>query len=92
VIVRLMGEGQYDVADDLVHELNTHDDQVEAALASADEAALRAALEELAGIVRRRGSRLAEDSLVPSDIVLPPSDATLREVVDLLGEDGLVPG
>jgi hypothetical protein len=92
VIVRLMGEGQYEVADDFVDELNMHDDQVEAALALADEAAMRSALEELAGIVRRRGSRLAEDALVPSDIVLPPADATLRELADMLGEGGLVPG
>ncbi len=92
MIVRLLGEGQFDLADDLLAELNRHDDQVEAALKAGDDAALRTALDALAGIVRQRGSRLPDDALVPSDIVLPPVDATVREVAELLGEGGLVPG
>ncbi len=37
------------------------------------------------------GSPLPIDSLVSSDLVLPAPDATLDEVRDLLGDEGLVP-
>jgi len=92
VIVRLMGDGQYELPDDLLDELNRHDDAVEVALHASDEAAFRSALDGLTGVVRDRGARLPDDSLLPSDVVLPPPGASMQEVADLLGEDGLVPG
>jgi hypothetical protein len=38
------------------------------------------------------GTPVGEDVLVPSDLLLPHADATLDEVRDLLGEEGLIPG
>jgi hypothetical protein len=35
---------------------------------------------------------LADDTLQDSDLILPPSDATLDEVRQLLADDGLIPG
>jgi hypothetical protein len=35
---------------------------------------------------------LPDDEIVPSDLVLPASDASLDEVRELLGDDGLIPG
>ena len=32
------------------------------------------------------------DSLDESDLILPPPDATIDEVRELLGDDGLIPG
>ena len=42
--------------------------------------------------VRSRGVQLADDELLTSDVVLPPQDATAKEVRALLNEDGLIPG
>lgn len=92
MIVRLMGDGQYEVPDDVLDELNRHDDAVETALHAADEAAFRVALDALSSVVRDRGARLPDDSLLPSDVVLPPPAASMQEVADLLGDEGLVPG
>jgi hypothetical protein len=72
--------------------LNTLDDKVEAAVDAGDEDAFRPALEELLAAVRRTGSQLDLDELVDSDLVLPPGDASLDEVKDLLSDDGLIPG
>ena len=41
--------------------------------------------------VRQQGDRLEDDSLEESDLILPPSDATLEEVRALLTDEGLVP-
>jgi len=41
--------------------------------------------------VRTEGTRLEDDSLEDSDLILPPSDATMEEVRALLGDEGLVP-
>ena len=38
------------------------------------------------------GGPLPDDSLEPSEAVLPASDATLEEVRGMLREDGLIPG
>ena len=38
------------------------------------------------------GRRLPDESLADSDLILPPSDATIEEVRELLGDDGLIPG
>jgi hypothetical protein len=61
---------------------------------SGDEEAFTTALAALLDGVRRSGQPLAPDSLEDSDLILPPSDASLDEVRALLTEadDGLIPG
>ena len=63
MIVRILGEGQYDVDDDALDRLNALDAEVEAAVEAGDEAAFAAALTALHDGVRGVGtaacSRLA---------------------------------
>ena len=92
MIVRILGEGQLEVADDQLETLNELDRAVESTIESGDEAGFRAALTALLDGVRRTGTPLAEDSLEDSDLILPPSDATIDEVRQLLDDDGLIPG
>jgi hypothetical protein len=92
VIVRILGEGQFDVADDQLETLNQLDGAVEAAVESSDEAAFATSLTALLDGVRRVGTPAAEDSLEDSDLILPPADATIEEVRGLLEGDGLIPG
>jgi hypothetical protein len=42
--------------------------------------------------VRRSGHEVGLEELVDSDLVLPPADASLDEVKDLLSDEGLIPG
>ena len=91
MIVRIMGEGQWDVPDEHLDALNALDDALEQAVQSADEPAFRAEMTALLDAVRQQGDRVEDDSLEESDLVLPPSDATLEEVRALLGDEGLIP-
>jgi hypothetical protein len=92
VIVRILGEGQWDVADSHIDALNGPDSRVEKAVADGDHESFSSNLHELLAAVRTAGHTLPDDSLVDSDLILPPSDATLEEVRELLGDDGLIPG
>ena len=92
MIVRILGVGQLEVPDTELDQLNQLDAAVESAVESGDTDAFEAALTTLLDGVRRVGQPLAEDSLEDSDLILPPADATLAEVRDLLNDDGLIPG
>ena len=92
MIVRILGEGQLEVADDQLEPLNQLDAAVESAVESGDTDAFATALAALLDGVRRAGQPLPEDSLEDSDLILPPADATLDEVRELLSDDGLIPG
>lgn len=94
MIVRVMGEGQYRVDDAHADLLNSLDSGLERAVESGDGSAFRSALGDLLAQVRAVGERLPDDSLEPSDALLPAEDSTLDEVRELLSEssEGLIPG
>lgn len=92
MIVRILGEGQYDIADSDVDRLNALDAALEAAVAAGDEDAFATALSELLAGVRALGTAHEVDSLDVSDAVLPHEGASLAEVKELLEDDGLIPG
>ena len=92
MIIRILGEGQYDVADDAVAGLNTLDDTLEQAVDTGDDAVFTESLAGLLAAVRAAGTPLADDSLEDSDLILPPSDATIDEVREMLTGEGLIPG
>ncbi len=92
MIIRIMTEGQYDVPDDELEALNVLDAEVESAVLAGDADAFGAAFAQLLDRVRGHGEAVADDVIVDSDLVLPPGDAGLREVADMLGDSGLIPG
>jgi hypothetical protein len=91
VIVRLMGEGQFRVGDELLAQLNGLDDQAQAAADAGDETELDRVLDEMWSLVQADGERLSDDDLHPSDVVIPPSDLTLEETQQLFSDQGLIP-
>lgn len=94
MIVRVLGEGQYQVDDAHADLLNGLDSGLERAVESGDEEAFRSALTDLLAQVRAVGERLPDESLEPSDALLPAEDSSLDDVRTLLAEssEGLIPG
>ncbi len=94
MIVRVLGEGQYAVDEAHADLLNGLDSGLERAVESGDEASFRSSLAELLAQVRTVGERLPDDSLEPSDAVLPDESSSLEEVRALLSDssEGLIPG
>ena len=47
-------------------------------------------LHSLLDQVRAQGSPLSADTLEPSDLILPPQDASMDEVREMLTDEGLI--
>ena len=91
MIVRILGEGQWEVDPAHLDALNALDAAVERAVESGDDDAFRSSMAGLLDGVRKQGTRLEDDSLQESDFILPPADATIDEVRALMTDEGLVP-
>jgi hypothetical protein len=92
MIVRILGEGQYDVPDAALAELNRADADLQNAADASDPDRFGHALRALLGDVRRLGTPLPDREITASDLVLPAEDTPLTEVVAMLGDEGLIPG
>ncbi len=92
MIVRIMGEGQVKLSDSHLPELNKLDDELLVEMENGDGPGFRRTLTALLSKVRELGAPLPDESLEPSDLILPSPDATLEDVRELLSDDGLIPG
>jgi hypothetical protein len=91
MIVRVMGEGQFEIDDEVAKGLEEIDGQAEQALEAGDQARLSELLRRMADAVRTNGSRLPDADLTPSEAIIPPDDLTLDEARELFEGDGLIP-
>ena len=92
MIVRIMGEGQYRLADDVHDRVNALDNAVVAAVDSDDEDAFHAAFEELLDVIRTGGEPVGAHDIESSDVIVPPADTSMAEAVSDFTGDGLIPG
>lgn len=94
MIMRVMGEGQYEVGEDHLNLLNELDAELVTAVESGDETLFRQAYGKLIDAVKQYGTPVPLDSLEPSELILPSADATIDEVRELLMADGegVIPG
>lgn len=91
MIVRLMGEGQWDVDDGVRPRIDELDAETERAVNAGDVKAIQAALAALHELVRSSGKQLDDAHLGASDVVVPPADLSLAESRELLHGEGLIP-
>jgi len=90
VIVRILGEGQYDLEGQALGELKRADQALFRAVADSDEGAFHQALQSVLALVRTRGTPLPVDRLTESDLILPPPDTTLAEAQRLFTQHPFV--
>ncbi|GAA2092739.1 MULTISPECIES: PspA-associated protein PspAA [Brevibacterium] len=91
MIIRILGEGQFDLTDVDEAALQSYDDEVEKAFEAGDENAVHTALTQLHDFITAHGSPVADDFLGASDVVVPGTDATIAEIQELLSGEGFVP-
>ena len=84
MIVRILGEGLFDVPDAKAPEIDKLDSALAAAVESGDAGAFAAAIEELLATVRGSGTALPPERYVRSDLALPAEGTTLDELAALL--------
>ncbi|TAK71035.1 MAG: hypothetical protein EPO13_00610 [Actinomycetota bacterium] len=91
MIVRISGEGQYRLADDVIDQVNQLDAALEGALGGTEQE-FRTALSALLSRVRADGQLLDDEELLESDVILPGEDASADDVRGMLTDEGLLPG
>ena len=87
MIVRVLGDGQYELDDVEAGEFTTLDDALAQHVDDGDEEAYRRDLAALLDYVHRNGTAMSDDDFRPSDQVLPDPSASLAEVKALLEEE-----
>ncbi len=90
MIVRIQGEGQWEVSGHQIDELDKIDGQIVDLMGSHDQARFESLLAQMLDHVRRNGRKLSEEQLSESDLILPPADATMDEVKELFSGEGLM--
>ncbi len=92
MIVRILGEGQFNLSGSAIDELNDIDNRMVEAVEAEDRDALHTLLMEMESLVRDKGEPLPLDELVESDLILPETDLTLEEAESIFIGEGLLPG
>ena len=91
MIVRIMGEGQYRLPEDVHERVNELDNAVVAAVEQDDEDAFHASFEEMLDVIRTEGEHLGDEELETSDVIVPPADTSMAEAAAEFSGDGLIP-
>jgi hypothetical protein len=91
MIVRISGEDQFELPDDGVPRLNELESAVVATVDGGRADDFPAAYAALLDYVRSTGTRVADDELTGSDVILPPADLSFDEAGSDFTGDGLIP-
>ena len=87
MIVRILGEGQFELDQDEVASLEDLDKQLLAALEASDEPKFHEVLRRLVESVRAAGKPVGPDRFVPSDLTVPSETASLAELRELMNSE-----
>ncbi len=94
MIVRLMGEGQYELDKKHLDEINRIDNNIVKIINRGDEKAVKITFKiefkKLTDYVRKNGKKTPDEIIKPSDLIIPPADLTLEEAKKIFNGDGLI--
>ena len=91
MIVRIAGEGQFQLPDQDRERLNELDNRAVKAVEQGDEAGFRELWSQMLELVETDGNPVGEEDLVESDVILPPRDVSFAEAQGEFTGDGLIP-
>ena len=91
MIVRIAGEGQYELAEDVAGRLNELDNEAVTAVEAGDEARFHQLFGEMMELVTSGGSPVEDQELVVSEVIIPPRDLTFEEAKGEFTGEGLIP-
>lgn len=86
-----MGEGQYRLSDQLREEVNTLDNACVEAVAGGSEQQFYSSFTALLEATRSGGEPIGQEEILPSDVIIPPSDITFAEATREFTGEGIIP-
>ena len=90
MIVRISGTGQFELDDNGVHELDKLDTELTNAYQAGDAEGFKAALARTVAYIRDNGKQVPDDSVLPSEVIVPPDDINIEEAGDYMTDEGLM--
>ena len=91
MIVRIAGEGQFQLPDEDAERLNRLDNDAVSAVEAGDRERFQELWNEMLELVSADGSAVPDDELVESDVILPPRDVSFEEACAEFTGEGLIP-
>jgi hypothetical protein len=92
MIVRIQGEGQWELSGAHIDELDAIDNRIVEVVAEHNHEQFHSLLKQMLDYVRQTGRALRPEELVESDLILPPADSTMEEVEEIFSHEGLITG
>ena len=91
MIVRIAGEGQFQLPDEDAERLNGLDNDAVSAVEAGDRERFKELWNQMLELVKVDGKALSDDELVESDVILPPRDVSFEEACAEFTGEGLIP-
>ncbi len=91
MIVRLMGEGQFELDKKHADEVNKIDNNIVRVVEKGNEKEFKTEFKRLADYIRKNGKKLPNDVIKPSEIIIPPSDLSFGEAKKIFEGEGIFP-
>jgi len=83
MIIRVLTLGQYKLEGNSLAELDAMDDSLLDAITAGDEAQFAKCLRDVVSFVESKGTKVPDDELVESDLIIPAPDTSLEEAREL---------
>lgn len=90
MIVRILGEGQFEVEGSLADRLNAIDNKIVEHVNKGNQKEFKKDLARLISAIKEKGEPIDPVDIVPSDIIVPPEDLTLEEARKVFRGEGLI--
>jgi hypothetical protein len=92
MIIRILGEGQFRLDDDLLDRVNKIDNKIVNHVSQGNKIEYARDLASLISTVKELAEPLDPVEILPSDIIIPPSDLSFEEARRVFCGDGLIKG
>jgi hypothetical protein len=89
MIIRIMGEGQYQASEDLCNELNKIDNHIVTLVEEGKAEEYIKELVRLISEIKGRAEPLDPKEIVKSDIIVPPGDLSFEEAKAIFKGEGI---
>lgn len=92
MIIRILGEGQFRLDDSLVQRINKIDNQIVDHVSKNEKAEYSRDLANLISTIKELAEPVDPVDILPSDIIIPPSDLSFEEARKVFCDEGLIKG
>lgn len=89
MIIRIMGEGQYQASDALCNELNKIDNHIVTLVEDGKAEEFKKELARLISEIKGRAESVDPKEIVKSDIIVPPEDLSFEEAKAVFKGEGI---